>query len=98
MKLLKKNFEKQVKSLDLINGGLEQLELAKFENLEVLLLKGNRIKTIEAIGGLSRLTKLKVLDLRKNNLSKLEEIVKLINDTPSLISIGLKGLKFFFFL
>jgi Leucine-rich repeat (LRR) protein len=101
-------------SLDLSHGGLRTIHVAQFPNLEVLLLKGNSIKSIDAISGWRDLTKvpytrslhpsihllthpfsqLKVLDLRRNVLTELSEIVTLIGQLKSLQSIGLRGNKF----
>jgi Leucine-rich repeat (LRR) protein len=77
--------------LDLNVGGLQHLDVSYYENLEFLLLKGNRIKSPEAISGLSSLKRLRVLDLRKNLISKVEEVAAMITVIPSLVSVGLKG-------
>jgi hypothetical protein len=90
------------------HGGLSHIALGEFLNLEFLCLKQNYIKTIENLEGIFLLSKLKVnsdlmmslciyqqmLDLRKNLLSKVEEIPQLILKLVSLKSIGLKGNKF----
>ena len=41
--------------------------------------------------GIPQLLKLQVFDLRKNLISKVEEIASVISVLPSLITIGLKG-------
>jgi Leucine-rich repeat (LRR) protein len=84
----------QLTGLDMSYGGLSHISLSDFLNLEFLSLKQNYIKSINDLEGIQLLNKLKMLDLRKNLLSKLEEIPPLLQKLPNLKSIGLKGNKF----
>ena len=82
-----------IKVLDLTNGGLLNLDVTAFEGLETLLLKNNRLKSVNHIRGLTELKKLRTLDLRKNLLEDMKEIASLVTGIPTLAAISLKNNK-----
>ena len=75
--------------LDLNDAGFAKVDVRKFENLEVLLLKGNALTSLDDTGISSLSSTLKVLDLRDNKLPKMEEIVSLVRMLPKLTTIGI---------
>lgn len=77
-------------TLDLNDAGFKKIDVKKYLNLEMLLLKNNKLNTLED-SGIHNLEKLCVLDLRNNHLNKLEEIVNIIRSLPELKTIGLSG-------
>lgn len=98
-----------ITSLDLNDSGFQKIDVFKFINLEFLLLRNNKLTTVTNTGihQLKKLKvkirtsfhklifqkKKKVLDLRDNQLSKLDEIVDLIHQLPELQTLGLSGNK-----
>jgi hypothetical protein len=78
--------------LDLNDAGFVKVDLRKFVNLEILLLRNNRLPTVDDTG-IHSLSKLVVLDLRDNLISKMEEFVALVRALPSLTTLGMGGLE-----
>jgi Leucine-rich repeat (LRR) protein len=79
--------------LDLNDAGFAKVDVRKFQNLEVLLLKGNALTSLDDTGINTLSQSLKVLDLRDNKLGKMEEIVALIRMLPKLTTLGISGNK-----
>lgn len=80
----------QLTELDLNNLGLEWVQLGEFVSLEILLLRGNALKSLEQ-SGIHTLLKLKALDLRYNKLKSFEEVTSLAVMLPLLQAIGISG-------
>lgn len=78
-------------SLNLNDAGFSQIDVSSFPNLEILLLRRNRLKNIDP--SIYRLIQLKALDLRENLLADLGEIVNLIRTLTKLNALGLQGNK-----
>lgn len=78
----------QLTNLDLNDAGFAKVDVRKFVNLDILLLRNNKLTTLEDTG-INTLTKLQVLDLRDNQLAKLEEVVALVRMLPQLTTLGL---------
>ena len=74
--------------LDLNDAGFVKVDVTKFPNLEILLLRNNKLTTLED-SGIDKLTQLKVLDLKENSLKSLDEVVTVIRKLPNLITLGL---------
>jgi Leucine-rich repeat (LRR) protein len=83
----------QLTELDLSMGGLSHVDLSMFGQLKVLLLTENRIQSASALKGLSSCKRLRVLDLRRNELAKITDIPEIIGQLPRLESLGLSGNK-----
>jgi Leucine-rich repeat (LRR) protein len=81
--------DEDLKDINLNDCSLRQIQLSPYMNLEILLLRGNRLKTLQGTGILD-MRQLKLVDLRNNKLSQVEEIIQLIRSNPLLESIGLK--------
>jgi len=79
--------------LDLFDCSLSTFDLSPYPKLESLLIRRNYVKTVDALTGLENLKHLKILDLRDNHLSRMEEVVSIVNDMPSLQGIGIAGNK-----
>ncbi|KAJ3450828.1 protein phosphatase 1 regulatory subunit sds22-related [Anaeramoeba flamelloides] len=84
----------RVKKLNLSNAELSLIDISEFKNLKRLNLQNNKITSIRDIIGIEKLTKLKVLDLRRNLISDENSIVELIKKLPNLVSIGLNKNQF----
>jgi len=82
----------QLKTLDLANANFSTIDLSPFLHLEVLLLKNNVLKSVTGTN-LEALKYLRVLDLRNNKLTNMEEIPQMIENGnfPQLSSLGLEG-------
>eukprot|EP00027_Filamoeba_sp_ATCC50430_P016759 CAMPEP_0168569714 /NCGR_PEP_ID=MMETSP0413-20121227/16321_1 /TAXON_ID=136452 /ORGANISM="Filamoeba nolandi, Strain NC-AS-23-1" /LENGTH=833 /DNA_ID=CAMNT_0008602261 /DNA_START=610 /DNA_END=3111 /DNA_ORIENTATION=- len=80
-------------SLDLTDAGFEKIDVRKYPNLEILLLKNNKLATLEDTG-IHSLKKLRVLNLQNNSLVKMEQVVEVAKNLPNLATIGLSGNKF----
>ncbi|KAJ5080249.1 leucine rich repeat protein [Anaeramoeba ignava] len=87
---------KNKSELDLSNCELSEIDLSdeQFKDLEKLNLQTNLFVSLKKIKGLAGLTQLKVLDLRNNKLKKLDRVLELIGNFPSLLSVGFSGNKF----
>ncbi|KAL6062169.1 hypothetical protein QOT17_012420 [Balamuthia mandrillaris] len=79
----------ELSCLDLHDCGLASFDLKPYPNLTVLSFKANVLSSLKALDGLLLLKKLKALDLRHNQLEKLDEVVDLINWLPSIENIGI---------
>ena len=83
-----------VTQLDFSDTGLRAIGLSKYCNLQVLLLRGNSIRTIQSVQGIASLSKLEVLDLRDNELSNFSEIALAVEHSwVQLQALGLSGNK-----
>jgi len=82
-----------ITTISLNDTGLAYINLQEYSNVEFLLLRGCRFKTFIGTGILS-LTKLRVVDIRYNNLHKIDEILELIQNNPNLESLSIEGNKF----
>ena len=80
----------KIESLDLTDAGMRAVDVAAYANLTCLLLNGNALTTLVGFG-LESLVRLKVLDLRNNQLSNLVEVAKLVSNLARLATLGVAG-------
>eukprot|EP00698_Gefionella_okellyi_P022880 TRINITY_DN7670_c0_g1_i1.p1 TRINITY_DN7670_c0_g1~~TRINITY_DN7670_c0_g1_i1.p1 ORF type:complete len:2182 (-),score=499.73 TRINITY_DN7670_c0_g1_i1:26-6466(-) len=80
----------KITALNLNNAKLQLADLRLLVNLEVLLLCGNEFSSTKKIAGLQGgLPRLQYLDLRRNKLKQMIEIITLIDTLPWLRSLGI---------
>jgi Leucine-rich repeat (LRR) protein len=80
----------RIESLDLTDSGMRTVDISPYTALTCLLLNGNALTTLVGIG-LEAPQRLKVLDLRNNQLSNLVEVAKLVSNLPRLATLGVAG-------
>ena len=77
---------------DLSYSELGFVDVGEFENLRELVLVGNRLESLEHTN-IEKLKFLEVLDLRYNQLPKLESIAAVTSQLPLLETLGILGNK-----
>eukprot|EP01114_Cavostelium_apophysatum_P010445 TRINITY_DN2416_c0_g1_i11.p1 TRINITY_DN2416_c0_g1~~TRINITY_DN2416_c0_g1_i11.p1 ORF type:complete len:2801 (+),score=908.52 TRINITY_DN2416_c0_g1_i11:43-8445(+) len=82
----------QLTTLDLNDSGFQRVDVSEFKNLEILLLRKNKLVTSNETG-ITSLKKLTVLDLRDNRIERLEEAVDLVRSLTNLKTLGFGGNK-----
>lgn len=89
-----KRFWQNIQILDFRNCSLSVLDLGGFTSLRVLLLRGNRIHSMNSLQGLVDLRALHTLDVRDNELTDLDQVGSAVSALPNLQTVGLAGNKF----
>jgi Leucine-rich repeat (LRR) protein len=80
----------RIESLDLTDSGMRTIDVTPYAALTCLLLNGNALTTLVGVG-LETPQRLKVLDLRNNQLTNLVEVAKLVSNLPRLATLGVAG-------
>ncbi|KAL6041595.1 hypothetical protein QOT17_024850 [Balamuthia mandrillaris] len=81
-------------ALNLSMSMLYEIDLSPYVNLEVVLLRHNKLQHLAGTG-IDSLKRLRVLDLRDNLLGSMEEVVvSAVSVLPGLTALGIEGNKF----